>query len=120
MILSQPPNGPWVITLENVATEEQCNHIIQLGANRGYERSSDVGRKKFDGTFDTKILDTRTSHNTWCLDECHVDETNQNVLRNVENITGIPETNSEYWQLLQYEETQRYAVNRGFRSGILL
>ena len=114
-ILSQPPEGPWVITLENVATEDQCKRIIQLGADRGYERSADVGKKKFDGTFDAKIQDTRTSHNAWCLEECYRDETNQSVLRNVENITGIPDTNSEYWQLLRYEETQFYAVSRGLR-----
>ena len=110
-ILSQPPKGPWVITLENVATEEQSKSVIQLGADRGFERSQDVGAKKFDGTFDAVTQNSRTSHNTWCLDECFEDETNQNVLRNVENITGIPDTNSEYWQLLQYEETQHYAVS---------
>lgn len=115
-ILSQPPKGPWLITLENVATEEQCKHMVKLGGDRGYERSSDVGLKKFDGTFDSKIDDTRTSHGTWCLEECYNDETHQKVLRNVENITGIPDTNSEYWQLLRYEQTQRYGVSRGFLS----
>lgn len=44
-VLSSPPNGPWVITLENVASEEQCKHLIRLGADRGYERSADVGKK---------------------------------------------------------------------------
>ena len=36
---------PWIVTLENVATEEECKQMIQLGANRGYERSKDVGAK---------------------------------------------------------------------------
>ena len=44
-ILSQPPTGPWVITLENVATEEECNRLIELGKERGYERSQDVGER---------------------------------------------------------------------------
>jgi prolyl 4-hydroxylase len=44
-IHSQPPDGPWLITLENVATEEECKRMIQLGADRGYERSQDVGAK---------------------------------------------------------------------------
>ena len=67
--------------------------------------------RKFDGTFDSTVGKDRTSHNTWCLEECYEDEVHQNVLRNVENITGIPDTNSEYWQLLQYEESQFYAVS---------
>jgi prolyl 4-hydroxylase len=36
---------PWVVMLENVATEEECERMIQLGADRGYERSKDVGKK---------------------------------------------------------------------------
>ena len=44
-IHSQPPDGPWLITLENVATEEECKRMIRLGADRGYERSQDVGAK---------------------------------------------------------------------------
>lgn len=44
-ILSQPPDGPWIVTMENVATEEECKTMIDLGAARGYERSQDVGEK---------------------------------------------------------------------------
>ena len=44
-VLSKPPEGPWVITLENVASEEECKRMIDLGAERGYQRSQDVGRK---------------------------------------------------------------------------
>ena len=110
-IHSKPPEGPWVITLDNVTTEEQCSKLIQLGADRGYTRSKDVGEVKFDGSFGSKVQETRTSHNTWCLDECYKNEATQAVLKNMENITGIPDHNSEYLQLLQYEETQRYAVS---------
>lgn len=45
IIHSQPPDGPWVITLENVATEEECKKMIQLGHDRGFERSQEVGAK---------------------------------------------------------------------------
>jgi len=113
-VLSSPPNGPWVITLENVASEEQCKHLIRLGADRGYERSADVGEKNFDGTFDSLVSSARTSYNTWCLEECFQDETNQEILRSVENVTGIPDANSEYWQLLQYEENQFYRNHHDF------
>jgi prolyl 4-hydroxylase len=38
----------------------------------------------------------------------------QSVIRAVENITGIPDGNSEYWQLLQYFETQYYHNHHDF------
>jgi hypothetical protein len=70
-----------------------------------------LGCRKFDGTYDSIKQNTRTSHNTWCVEECYQDERNQNVIKRVENITGIPDTNSEYWQFLQYEVGQFYAVS---------
>ena len=59
-ILSQPGvgignfknDGPWVITLDNVVSEEECDALIELGGVRGYEQSYDVGKKKYDGTYD--------------------------------------------------------------------
>jgi prolyl 4-hydroxylase len=38
-------SDPWIVTLENVATKEECERMIKLGADRGYERSKDVGEK---------------------------------------------------------------------------
>ncbi|KAL3925541.1 MAG: hypothetical protein SGILL_000336 [Bacillariaceae sp.] len=37
---------PWLVTMDNVATEEECQKMIELGADRGYERSKDVGARK--------------------------------------------------------------------------
>lgn len=39
---------------------------------------------------------------------------NQNVLRTVENITGIPDSHSEYWQFLKYEVGQFYGEHHDF------
>jgi hypothetical protein len=66
--------------------------------------------RKFDGTFDSVTQNTRTSHNTWCLEECYEDEMHQNAIKVVENITNIPDSHSEYWQFLKYDQTQFYAV----------
>lgn len=99
VILSKPPEGPWVITLDDVATPEECERMIELGRIKGYERSKDVGEKKFDGTFEAVESKDRTSTNAWCVEECHEDPTSQSVIRKVENITGISDINSEYWQV---------------------
>lgn len=65
------PDGPWVLTLENFLTQTECDTLIELGDQQGYERSSDVGEENFDGTHSAKVSDGRTSSNAWCLDDCY-------------------------------------------------
>ena len=62
----------------------------------------------FDGTFQAKTSTTRTSRNAWCEGDCYKDELVQNVLQRIAELTGIPDINSEYLQLLQYETGQFY------------
>lgn len=103
-------DGPWVILLENFLSDEECERLIKLGYDRGYERSKDVGAKKFDGTFDGYENPRRTSTNAWCQDECSEDPLVQNVTIRLEQLTGIPSNNSEFFQLLRYVETQEYST----------
>lgn len=111
-LVSLSPNpvidGPWLITLENVFNEAECEHMIQLGYSGGYERSMDVGKKNFDGTFGSDVNPTRTSTNAWCSEGCYDDPLIVNLTARIADITGIHANNSEYWQLLRYEETQQY------------
>ena len=111
---TQEDDGPWLVVLENVATPEDCERMIQLGSDRGYEQSQDVGAKKFDGTYDGKVSQGRTSSNTWCLDECWEDDASTRIHDAMENITGIPRENYEYLQLLQYQEGQFYNAHHDF------
>lgn len=113
-ILSQPPKGPWVITLDNFLTDEECDTLIRLGDERGYERSRDVGEKKFDGSYDSKESKDRTSTNAWCVEECYEHEVTQNILEKITNYTEIPEENYEFLQLLQYEENQQYKSHHDY------
>jgi len=101
-------DGPWVVTLENLLSDEECDRLVQLGHNEGYERSMDVGAKRFDGTFDAHENPRRTSTNAWCSGDCFDDPMVQEITNRLEQLTGIPSNHSEYWQLLRYEETQEY------------
>lgn len=56
--------GPWVVLLENFLTPEECEKLIALGHVEGYERSSDVGELKFDGTYEDDVNEGRTSTNS--------------------------------------------------------
>lgn len=100
--------GPWVVLFEKAISDEEAERLIELGGIEGYQRSADVGRKLADGTFDRKVYAGRTSTNAWCQNECYQDPVAKRVMERVEYITGVPETNSEWLQLLRYEKNQHY------------
>lgn len=113
-VLSQPPNGPWVVVLEDFISDEECNRLIELGSRRGYEKSKDVGEKQPDGTYSDFDSPDRTSTNSWCLDECYTDDHTKAVLARIEDITGVPDAYQEYLQLLKYTEGQFYGQHHDF------
>lgn len=106
--------GPWVVTLENFITPEEADRLIQLGAEEGYERSSDVGKIKPDGTFDSVVSSSRTSSNAWCQNSCYEDEMAQQVIEKITELTNLPEENSEYLQLLKYDVGQYYVAHHDY------
>lgn len=63
-----------------------------------------------DGKHGSKISSGRTSTNAWCVDRCYRNATTQALVHRLEEITGIPDANSEYLQLLRYEPGQFYEV----------
>lgn len=103
--------GPWMLVLENFVSAAEAERLIELGAVEGYERSADVGELKFDGTFDSYVNEGRTSENAWCQKDCYDDALAKAVIDRITNLTGIPEANSEYLQLLRYEEGQYYQTH---------
>jgi len=106
--------GPWVITIDNFVTEDECERLKYLGAVEGYERSTDVGGMNFDGTIKSVESMSRTSYNAWCKDKCMDDPMTQSVLRNIADLTGISDKNSEHLQLLRYEEGQFYKQHHDY------
>jgi hypothetical protein len=46
--------------------------------------------------------------------DCYKNETVMAVVERLSDITGINETNSEYLQLLRYEEDQHYQVHHDY------
>lgn len=109
-ILSSPETkdgGPWVITLENVFSEEEAQILIGVGEKEGYKRSLDAGPVKFDGTITDVESKDRTSFNAWCnSDECQRNDTVQDVTNKISGLVGIPSVNSEHFQMLRYEVGQ--------------
>jgi prolyl 4-hydroxylase len=114
-ILSSPAtDGPWVIQMENVVSEKEAQRLIELGQELGYERSTDVGAVKADGTLGKDVNEGRTSTNAWCDGICDEDEHSRAVIERLSELTGIPETNSEHLQLLRYETGQKYQTHHDY------
>ena len=107
-------NPPWVVTVDDFLTDEECQVLIEMGAEKGYERSKDVGKRNFDGTYGSVESTGRTSSNAWCTDECFENPITTQVLEKLEKLTGIPDANAEYLQLLKYDVTQRYESHHDF------
>lgn len=107
---------PWVITMENFLTDAECENLIALGYKYKYKRSEDVGRQKFDGTFDSVKSESRTSENAWCSDRegCRSEEVPKRVFERMAKVMGIPPENSEDLQILKYEVGQFYRTHHDY------
>jgi prolyl 4-hydroxylase len=108
------PDGPWVVVLEKFLTPDECQYIQDLGHQEGYHRSADVGPKNLEGATTAHYSDGRTSTNAWCLGRCARDSRVQVVTDRIVNLTGIPQENFEYLQLLRYEPGQHYHRHHDF------
>jgi hypothetical protein len=64
-VWSSPPDGPWVITMENVVSAEEAERLIELGAEEGYDLSKNVGKVLPNGEMERLNSTTRTSMNAW-------------------------------------------------------
>lgn len=111
-VLSQEP---WVVVLENFVSEQEAKRLIELGYQKGWKQSYDVGKvNPADGSYESRIHQGRTSTTAWCTGTCQDDAVTQTVVQRISNLTNIPETNSEYLQLLKYEKGQAYTVHHDY------
>ena len=115
-ILSSPATtgGPWVITMDDVVSATEAETLIELGKEKGFERSETVGLKQANGSHGSRVASGRTSSNTWCQEKCYNNTKATNVIQRLSNLTGIDERNSEYLQLLQYEPGQFYSTHHDY------
>jgi prolyl 4-hydroxylase len=119
-ILKEYPNNevlskdPWVVTIDDFLSDEECTRLIELGGELGYERSEDVGTANFDGTISSVESKDRTSTNAWCTGACFEDPLSEQVHQKIDDLTLLPGENGEYLQLLQYEVGQFYGQHHDY------
>ncbi len=92
-----------MITFDNFLTDEECEHLINLGYKNGYKRSTDVGKQNLDGSFGVSVGNGRTSENSWCDSKsgCRGDPIAKRVMQRMADVTGISTENYEDLQLLK-------------------
>lgn len=56
-----------MVVLDTFLTQEECDRLIYLGGEEGYNRSADVGQEKEDGTFDLDY--NKYVHDCWMMPE---------------------------------------------------
>lgn len=108
--------APWVITFDNFLTEDEAQYLIDMGYENGYKRSTDVGAKQVDGSFEEHKSQGRTSENSWCSSKtgCRQDPKVQRVMQRIADVTGIPTENYEDLQLLKYGVGQFYKAHHDY------
>jgi prolyl 4-hydroxylase len=115
-VISSPAmtGGPWVVTLDNFLSDEECERLIETGYEEGFELSTDVGEESFDGTHESVRSEGRTSENAWCDDVCSEDPITGPVHERIEKLSGIHYNNSEWLQLLKYNPGQFYKEHHDY------
>lgn len=108
--------GPWIITLDGVATDEEMERLIFWGHKLGYERSTDGGENSMDGSWGAVETDDRTSSETFCDGFCEIDPIIKGLMQRIEDVTGIPQAHSDYLQLLHYTKGQFYKTHQDYHS----
>ncbi|KAL7565800.1 hypothetical protein ACA910_015579 [Epithemia clementina (nom. ined.)] len=108
-------DGPWVVLLDHFLTPTECEILIALGAEQGYERSEDVSDVvNFDGTYGSRQSEGRTSTNAWCTDDCWNNSTVQTIHERIQELLQIPPNHYEFLQLLRYQVGQFYTVHHDY------
>jgi len=106
---------PWMLLVDGFLSEDECEKLISFGNSTGYERSTEyTGDFDIDGSPKFIESDDRTSENTYCGEACVDDPIVKGVLKRMEEMTGIPDTNFESLQLVRYEVGQFYKQHHDY------
>lgn len=110
-------DGPWIITFDTFLTDYESDQIWEGGQLAGFDRSTDQGRINEFGEMERIVSKTRTSSNAWCTDKCERQPGVQSATRKIESVTGIPRSNYESFQVLEYQKNQFYRMHHDSSAG---
>jgi len=104
---------PWVVTLDNFVTDAEIAALIDTNKEH-FERSTDTGSMNEFGETGKLVSKSRTSSNSWCRHDCERHPQVSNLYDKIAEVTGVPRTHYESFQVLQYLPGQRYGVHHDY------
>jgi len=110
-------DGPWIITFDTFLTDYESDQIWEGGKLSGFDRSTDQGNVNDFGEMERIVSKTRTSSNAWCTGICERQPGVQSATRKIESVTGIPRSNYESFQVLEYQKNQFYRMHHDSSVG---
>lgn len=101
---------PWVVTFENFLNDDEVNALISTVEGQ-WEQSTDSGQVNEFGETGRTLSTGRTSSNAWCRAPCLENEHVQSTIAKIEEVTRIPHSHYESFQILRYELGQKYNMH---------
>ena len=98
--------SPWVVIFDNFLEEDEMNALVETVD--GWERSTDTGLANEYGETGRILSNGRTSVNAWCREPCESHPKVKRVYSKIEEVTMVPYSHYESFQVLKYEVGQRY------------
>lgn len=103
---------PWVVTFENFVSDEEIDALIET--NQMFERSTDTGTTNEFGETGRILSQSRTSQNSWCRKECEEHPDVQTLTEKIEEVTNVPSSHYESFQVLRYDVGQFYRAHHDY------
>jgi len=98
---------PWVVTMDDFLSNEEIDAILESVGDK-WERSTDTGKSNEFGETGRVLSRSRTSMNAWCRGDCEHHPLVRDVTARIEEITMIPSSHYENFQILRYDVGQYY------------
>jgi prolyl 4-hydroxylase len=101
--------SPYVVTIDDFLSGEEVRALTKHVD--GWERSTDTGQLNALGASGKKLSTGRTSSNAWCAGQCESHPVVTNIYNKIAEITKVPRSYYETFQVLRYEIGQKYEVH---------
>ncbi len=111
LLSSEPP----VLQFDRFVSDEEADAFISRAQTKGWVESEDAGAMRADGSFEAIRSSHRNSLTAWCDNaDCQGNEHIQRVMQRAEEVTRVPQNNSEFVQVLQYGVGQYYGGHHDY------
>ena len=95
---------PWIITLENLLTDEECDWFISKGHEIGFQDATEITDEiAEDGMYGDHMGGGRVSVDAWCFEDCEADPIAKRVQDRIMELTMIPINHTEYMEIVKYD-----------------